>query len=66
MPFELRVNRQTVGTFATVEEAVAQARDIVRADADRQPEVIDTATGKPVAPAASRGSRDDLARKIGY
>jgi len=66
MPFELRVNRATIATFATEEEAVARASEIVRENADTQPEVFDTETGQPVAPGASRESRDDLARKIGY
>lgn len=66
MPFEVRVNRATIAIFTTIEEAQAHAREIVRADADTQPEVLNSETGEPVAPAASRASRDDLARKIGY
>lgn len=66
MPFELRVDHEIVATFGTEAEALAQARELVRRNADVQPEVLDTATGQPVAPAASAGSRDDLARKIGY
>jgi hypothetical protein len=66
MPFELRIGQTTVATFETADEAIARAREIVRSDADKQPEVVDTTTGKAVAPAASRASRDDLARKIGY
>jgi hypothetical protein len=66
MPFEVRVDRRTIGTFPTAEEALAKARAILQADADHQPEELDTDTGQPVAPAASNGLRDDLARKIGY
>jgi hypothetical protein len=45
---------------------VARARAILRDDADKQPEVLDAETGQPVAPGASKGSRDDLARKVGF
>jgi hypothetical protein len=65
MPFELRVDHRVVATFGSAEEALAQAHAIVRSNADTQPEVLDATTGGPVAPAASRADRDDLARKIG-
>jgi hypothetical protein len=66
MPYILRLDGRTVATFDTEEEAVMRARAILQADADKQPEVLDAETGRPVAPAASRGSRDDLARKVGF
>jgi hypothetical protein len=43
-----------------------RAQAMLEADADKQPEVLDAETGQPVAPGASEGSRDDLARKIGF
>jgi hypothetical protein len=66
MTFTLRLDGTTVATFDTEEEAVARARAILRDDADKQPEVLDAETGQPVAPGASKGSRDDLARKMGF
>ncbi len=64
MPF--RLGDKTIATFATMEEALDQARAIVRDDTDTQPEVLDVDTGQPVAPGANRGSRDLLASKIGF
>jgi hypothetical protein len=66
MPFTVRLDGKTVATFDTEEAAVARARAILRDDADKQPEVIDAETGQPVAPGANQGSRDDLARKVGF
>jgi hypothetical protein len=66
MPYTLRLNGRTIATYETSEEALLRARAIVQADADKQPEVLDAETGQPVAPAASSGSREDLARKIGF
>jgi hypothetical protein len=66
MPYTLRLNGRTIATFDTEEEAVARARAILRDDADKQSEVLDAETGQPVAPGASKGSRDDLARKVGF
>jgi hypothetical protein len=56
----------TVATFETEEEALIWAWAILQADADEQPEVLGAETGRPVASAASRGARDDLARKVGF
>lgn len=66
MPFELRIDGRTVGTWATEEEAEGAARDAVRQAPDCEPEIIDTVTGRPATPAGSRALRDDLANKIGY
>lgn len=66
MPYELRINKRVVGTFDTEAEANERARDAVRADADVEPEIIDTATGKPATPDSSTAQRDDLANKVGY
>ncbi len=66
MPYTVHLDGKTVATFDTEEEAVARARAILRDDADKQPEVLDAETGQPVAPGASSGSRDDLARKVGF
>jgi hypothetical protein len=53
-------------TFDTQEEAVAGARDLMRTQPDSDPEIWDTTTGKPAAPAASKAWREDLARKVGF
>lgn len=66
MPYELRLDDQTVLTFDSEEEAVARAREEVRANPDLEPELRDTTTGKPVAPGASKGWRDDLSKTVGY
>ena len=66
MPYTVRLDGRTVVTFDTEKEAVARARSILQDEADKQPEVLDAETGQPVAPGASKSSRDDLARKIGF
>jgi hypothetical protein len=64
MPYELRMNGKTVQTFDTEEEAIAHAREVIKTRPDSEPEIWDTTTGKPAAPAASKEWRDDLARKM--
>ena len=66
MPYELRAKGRTVQTFDTEDEAVAGARELIRTQPDSDPEIWDTTTGKPAAPAASKAWREDLARKIGF
>lgn len=66
MPFIVRVGGKTLARYATENEALARAREIVRDDADQQPEILDADTGRAVAPGASAGSREDLAGKIGF
>lgn len=66
MPFMLRINGRDCGTFPTEEAANARAREAIRETPNLEPEIIDTATGRPAAPAASQERRDDLANKIGY
>ncbi len=66
MPYELRAKGRTVQTFGTEDEAVAGARELIRTQPDSDPEIWDTTTGKPAAPAASKAWREDLARKVGF
>lgn len=66
MPFTVRLDGETIATYDTEGEALAHAAQIVREDADQQPEVLDAQTGRAVAPGASAGSREHLARKVGY
>jgi hypothetical protein len=66
MPYELREKGRTVQTFDTEAEAVDGARKLVRTQPDSDPEICDTTTGKPAAPAASKAWREDRARKVGF
>lgn len=66
MRFELRINGRTCGRFASQDEATAHARDLLRETPDLEPEIIDTATDRGAAPAASEQDREELAKKVGY
>lgn len=66
MPFTVNLDGKTIATYETEDEALARAAEIVREDADKQPEVLDARTGRAAAPGASARSRDRLARKVGF
>ncbi len=66
MPYEIWIGGQSQGVFATEAEAVARAREVVRATPDAEPEIIDTETDRAAAPGGTKGDREDLAKKIGY
>jgi hypothetical protein len=66
MPYELRMAGQAVQTFDTEEEALVHAREAMQKRPESEPEILDTTTGKPVAPGASKTDRDDLATKVGF
>jgi hypothetical protein len=66
MPYELRIDGKPVETFDSEEEAMHHARNAMRTRPESEPEILDTATGKPVSPGASKAWRDDLARKVGF
>ena len=66
MAFAVKLDGKTIVTFDTEQEAMARAREIIRSNADQQPEVLDTETGRAVAPGASANSRERLARKVGF
>ena len=66
MPYELRLAGQTPERFDTSDAAEARARELIRADADRQVEIIDLATGRPYAPAAGAKDREEISRKGGF
>ncbi len=66
MPFELRIDKRSVATFDSSEDALTRAREAVQARPDCEPEIIDTATGRAFEPAASQRWRDELANKVGY
>ncbi len=65
-PYELRLAGKAVGTYETEQEAMAAASAIVRDNADSVPEVVDTATNQPAAPAADRQEQETLAGKVGF
>jgi hypothetical protein len=64
MPYELRAKGRAVQTFDTEDEAAAGARELILTQPDSDPEIWDTTTGKPAAPAASKAWREDLSRKV--
>jgi hypothetical protein len=66
MAYEVRLNGAPKGTYDTEEAAIAAVRDVIRDDADAQPEIFDLSTGKPVAPGASQGWREELANRVGF
>jgi hypothetical protein len=66
MPFEVRIRGKTACVCESQEEAVEHAREAMKADPDCHAEILDSATGRSAAPAASRRSREDLAKKVGY
>jgi hypothetical protein len=66
MPYELRLDHKTVEVFASSDEALDRVRHLLKTQPDSQPEIRDTTTGKPFAPAASEDWRADLAGKVGF
>ena len=66
MSYELRVNGRTVGFFQDSERALEGVRLVIARDADVEPEVLDTRTGRAFEPAASIRWRYELASKMGY
>ena len=65
MAYELRC-RGSTERFDTADGAEARARAIILENADAVIEIIDLATGRPYAPAASPADREALTRKIGF
>jgi hypothetical protein len=66
MAYEVRVKGATVAVHERQRDALAQVRALVRDDPDCGAEIIDTATGQPAAPAASKQERDEFAKKVGF
>src|SRR5690242_8163594 len=52
--------------FSNRVEQIHCIRALLRFDCDLEPEVLDSRTGRPVTPAASIRSREELATKIGF
>ena len=66
MPYELRLAGRAPAVFETEAEAMAAARQRLADDIGAEPEVIDLATGKPCAPGASAGWREEFKGKVGF
>ena len=66
MRYELHIDKAHVGTFDSSEEALARAREALKARPDCEPEILDADTGKAFEPAASTRWRDELSNKVGY
>ena len=64
--FEVRVNGSIVDRYESQPDAIDCVRRLVKQDPNSEPEILDAETGKPVAPAASRGWREHLSKQIGY
>jgi len=62
--YELRLDGQPAGHFDTADAAESLPRDLLRQDADSIVEIFDLSTGRPYAPAAGAGDKEDLARKM--
>ena len=66
MGYEVRIDRQLVASYPNSEAAVARVRLELRTRPNCEPEILDTTTGEPFAPASSRDWREQLAGEIGY
>jgi hypothetical protein len=64
--YAVHIDRKPVASFPTSEEALALVRQELKTRPNCEPEILDTETGRPLEPAASRGWRDQLANEIGY
>lgn len=65
MTFEVYVEKTLIVTCATLREAQAHARAVVKNCADAEVEILNPATKRAVEPAASQRWRDELAAKLG-
>lgn len=63
--YVLLLNGRVCGEFATLEEALWQAKAAIIADADNDPEVIDRRTGRACMACASKRWRDEIASRLG-
>jgi hypothetical protein len=66
MAYELRLDRTRAGIFERPEQALDEARAALKRRPDCEPEIFDTVTGKPFAPASSRSWREHLANEVGF
>ena len=66
MRYEVRVDGASIGVFATAEEALQQVRQVLLANPDHEPEIIDMETGRAFEPGSTVEERDDMAAKIGF
>ena len=66
MAYELRIDGRAAGRFEQSEDAVEAVKRLLQQRPDCEPEIFDLETGKPFAPAASRGWREHLANMVGF
>jgi len=66
MAYELRIDGGVAARFEQSAEAVAQATKVLQRYPDCELEIFDLETGKPFAPAASRGWREHLVKNVGF
>ncbi|MBV9538413.1 MAG: hypothetical protein JOY70_05725 [Acidisphaera sp.] len=66
MRYEVRMNGAAVASFDDPEQALALVQQAVRDGSAEAPEIIDTTTGRPLEPAASRDDREELRQKVGF
>lgn len=66
MAFELRMPGVSAATFETEQDAVAAAKRALQENPDAEIEIIDTETGRPAAPGASKNWREELRSRVGF
>ena len=66
MAYELRLDGRPLDRFDSQEAALEEVRRLLAGSADREPEIIDLATGQPPATGTTHPDRDERAGEIGY
>ena len=66
MSYELRIGGTSRAQFATEQEAIAAAKQILIDDPNSDAEIIDLSTGRAAAPGSSKSWRDELRSKVGF
>lgn len=66
MRYEVRANGAACGAFETQEGALERARQLLAADPDHVPEIIDMEAGRAFAPGADAGDQERLAKTVGF
>ncbi len=66
MAYELHIDRRHVATFASLDEALMRAREMLLSQPDCEPEILDPETKRAVEPGSSRRWREELSQKVGF
>jgi hypothetical protein len=66
MLYELRLNDRACALYASLEEALKDAKTAIMADPDSDPEIIDQRTGRAPLLCASKRWREEIAQRLGY